>query len=47
VSAILEAFERGLAIQAGILRLSTLASMRIQLFLGENVAAGLIGDENK
>jgi hypothetical protein len=43
MSTILETLESGLAVQACKLRLSTLVPMRIQLFLGQNVAAGLIG----
>jgi hypothetical protein len=47
MSTILEALEGGLAIQACELRLSTLASMWIQLFLGQDVAAGLIGRKKR
>lgn len=45
MSTIFKSVERGLAVQAGVLGLSTLAPMRVQLFLGENIAAGLIGEK--
>jgi hypothetical protein len=42
---ILETLERGLAVQARKLRTTTLVRVRIQLFLGQDVAARLIGSK--